>query len=270
MPATMKKFIVLISVSLFFISCSEDVSKDISTDLTQEADQFFRFSRALGESTYLGNISYPDYSRITSAELPGCPSIIKSPDSKIIVLDYTSPMECEQPNPIPRTGKIILDFTLFNTLTPTWSVTYENYLYDGIAIKGIRQFEGLSLNENQESFENLTIEFEKNLSFIINGDLSYSTSRLSFKPFALSIRGLIEGRNPAGRDFSLVITEAKEQLFQCYREGWVLPQTGKESWIVSRGGSKSIDYAVSYENSADCNPVVVSTLPDGRTLQLNP
>lgn len=266
----MKKYIVLLSISLFILSCSEDVSKDISTDLTQEADQFFRFSKAFGESTYLGNISYSDYSRITSAELPGCPTIIQSPDSRIIVLDYTSPMECEQLNSTPRTGKIILDFTLSNTLTSTWSVTYENYSFDKISIKGSRQFEGVSLNENQESFENLTIEFEKNLSFVINGDLSYSSSRLSLKPFALSTRGIIEGRNPAGRDFSLVITEAKEQLFQCYREGWVLPQTGNESWIVSRGGSKSLDYDVSFQSSEDCNPVVISTLPDGRTLQLNP
>jgi hypothetical protein len=68
----------------------------------------------------------------------------------------------------------------------------------------------------------------------------------------------------------LVITESKEQLFSCYRDGWELPQTGKESWIVSRGASSSLEYKVSFQASAQCNPVVISTLPDGRTLQLNP
>lgn len=252
------------------MACSEDVSKDISTDLTQEANQFFRFSEAFAESSYLGNISFSDYSRITSMELPGCPTIVQIPDSRIIQLDYSISKDCEQQNKTPRTGKIILDFTLSNTLSPKWSVTYEDYSFDGIKIEGSRRFEALSLNENQESFENLTIEFEKNLSFIIDGMLSYSTSRSSFKPFALSARGRIGGRNPAGRDFSLVITEAKEQLFQCYREGWTLPQTGTESWIVARGGSRSLEYTVSFQSTENCDPLVISTLPDGRTLQLNP
>lgn len=266
----MKKYILLISFSVLLMSCAEDVSKDISTDLIQEADQFFSFSQAFNESNYLGNISFSDYSRITSAELPGCPTISQIPESRIIELDYSSPAECDQENAIPRTGKIILDFTLSNIATPSWSLTYENYSFDGIKIEGIRQFEGLSLSENQESFENITVELEKNLSFVFQGTLSYSTARLSLKPFALSTRGKIEGRNPAGRDFSLSITEAKEQLFQCYREGWALPQSGKESWNVFRGGTKNLAYQVSFQGTEDCNPVVISTLPDGRTLQLNP
>ena len=257
-------------MSLLIISCSEDVSKDITTDLTQEADQFFRFSQAFSESSYLGNISFSDYSRITSMELPGCPTITQVPDSRIIELDYSTAVECEQQNTTPRTGKIILDFTFSNTVTPSWTLSYENYSIDGIKIDGFRQFEGLALTENRESFENLTVESEKNLSFVIEGTLSYSTARLSLKPFALSSRGQIEGRNPVGRDFSLTITESKEQLFQCYREGWTLPQSGKESWIVSRGGANNLAYQVSFQGTEDCNPVVISTLPDGRTLQLNP
>lgn len=266
----MKNYLILILVSLLFLSCAEDVNKDINTDLTQEAAQFFQFSEALGESAYLGNISFADYSRITPAELPGCPSIDFRPNSRIIELSYGTSSECDQQNISPRTGKIILDFTLSNTTTMTWSLTYENYSVKGIQLEGLRQFNGLSLNENQESFENLIVELNKNLSFSINGTFSYSTARSSLKPFALSTRGRIEGRNPAGRNFSLVITEAKEQLFQCYREGWSLPQSGKESWIVSRGNSSDLEYKVSFQGMEDCNSVVVSTMPDGRTLQLNP
>lgn len=266
----MKKYLFLVSTSIFLWSCSEDVDKTINTDLAQEADQFFRFSESFSESSYLGNISYVDYFRIMPEELPGCPTIVKSPDSRIIELDYDSPVECGQENKTPRTGKIILDFTLSNTVTPRWSLTYDNYTFEGVKIEGSRHFEGLPFNENRESFEMHIVEFEKNLSFVFDGMLSYSVSRSSLRPFALSTRGRIEGKNPAGRDFSIVITEAKEQLFQCYRQGWVLPQTGKESWIVSRGGSSGLDYEVTFQSSQECNPTVISTLPDGRTLQLNP
>jgi hypothetical protein len=49
----MNKLLILISASIFFWSCTEDVSKDITTDLLQESDQFFQFSRALSETAYL-------------------------------------------------------------------------------------------------------------------------------------------------------------------------------------------------------------------------
>jgi hypothetical protein len=266
----MKRYLLLISVLTFLGSCSEDVSRDIDTDLTQEADQFFQFSEALNESSYLGNISFGDYARILPEDLPGCPRINRNIDTRRIELDYTNPQECGQGNKTPRNGKIILDFTNSSSSNPTWKLTYDDYLLGKTRINGVRNFSNPSLGENRETFENLRIELEKNLRFFATGTLSYSIARLSFRPFGMSTRGRIEGKNPAGRDFSLVITEAKEQLFSCYREGWSLPQSGKETWIVSRGNSRSLDYLVRFENKGTCNPIVSSTLPDGRTLQLNP
>lgn len=266
----MKRHIILPSILLVFWSCVEDVSREINTDLTQEADQFFRFSEALSESSYLANISYLDYFRLSSEELPGCPTIIRSPYSLIIQLDYTNPQECEQPNNSPRTGKLILDFSLINTLDRSWTLTYDDYAFKNTIIDGVRFFKNPSFNENLETFENLRIELEKNLGFFASGTFSYSVARLSFRPFALSTRGRIEGTNPAGRDFSLVITEAKEQLFSCYRQGWELPQTGNENWIISRSPSRSLEYMVKFVNNDGCDPTVTSTLPDGRSLQLNP
>jgi hypothetical protein len=255
---------------LLYTSCEEVVSKDINTDLTREVGQFFQFSEALSESSYLGNISYPDYFRIASEELPGCPTIIRRTEKRIIELDYANPQECDQPNKTPRKGKIILDFALSNTPEMSWTLTYEGYSFGTTRIEGLRKYLNLSFRENTEKIENLSIELEKNLGFVVSGSFSYSTARLSFRPFALSTRGRIEGKNPAGRDFSLVITQAKEQLFSCYREGWELPQTGSETWIISRGTSTSLDYMVKFETKDGCDPTVISTLPDGRSLQLNP
>ena len=83
---------IFLLVLLMLFSCTEDVSREISTDLTQEANQLFQFSQALSESNYLGNISYQDYFRISSSELPGCPTIVRSLASRIIVLDYSNPI----------------------------------------------------------------------------------------------------------------------------------------------------------------------------------
>lgn len=266
----MKRHLILSSILLVFWSCVEDVSREINTDLTQEADQFFRFSEVLSESSYLANISYFEYFRINSEELPGCPTIIRSTDSRIIQLDYSNPQECEQENKTSRTGKIILDFTLISSQERSWTLTYEDYAIENTIINGVRFFKNPSFNENQETFENLKVELEKNLGFVASGTLSYSVARLSLRPFALSTRGRIQGTNPAGRDFSLVITEAKEQNFSCYQEGWELPQTGMETWIISRSPSSSLEYKVRFESGTACDPIVISTLPDGRSLQLNP
>lgn len=266
----MKNYIIKFSILLFIWSCSEDVSRDINTDLTQEADQFFGFSEALSESSYLGNISYGDYFRISAEELPGCPKITRNTETRIIELDYSNSQECEQVNKTPRSGKIIIDFNLSNSAEPRWTLTYEDYSFGGTSIEGIRFFKNNSFNENQETFEKLTVTLVDDLGFVTSGTFSYSVSRLSFRPFALSARGRIEGTNPAGRDFSLVITGAKEQVFSCYKQGWELPQSGNESWIVNRGPSSSLEYMVSFQNLEGCDPTVISTLPDGRTLQLNP
>lgn len=266
----MKNNLYLFLLFLFYSSCTEDVSRNINTDLTQEADQFFQFSEALSESSYLANISFTDYFRISSEELPGCPTITRNLEKRIIELDYSSPSECEQLNKTLRKGKILLDFSLAGSTNPKWTLTYEGYTFGITQLEGQREFSNLSLGENTESIENLKIILDRNLNFILSGSFSYSVARLSFRPFALSTRGRINGTNPAGRDFSLVITKAKEQLFSCYREGWELPQTGGETWIISRGNSRSLDYIVKFETNDGCDPTVVSTLPDGRSLQLNP
>lgn len=266
----MKKYLASIGISLFLWSCTEEVSKDINTDLTQESAQFFKVSEAINESNYLGNLTFSEYLTISSAELPGCPTILHDPSSRIIELVYDPASECPQENKTPRTGKITLDFTLSDTATPSWRLIYENYTFGGSQITGFREFQGLSSAENRENFENLTVELENELSFVADGTLTYSLIRSGGVPFALTTQGRVEGRNPAGRNFSIFVTGAKEQLFQCYRQGWELPQKGKESWVVSRSSSTSLDYEVSFQTAEGCDPVVISTLPDGRTLQMNP
>jgi hypothetical protein len=266
----MKRFYLFLLSILFASSCAEDESRTISTDLSLEANQHFQFSRAFSESNYLGNISYQDYFRVASSELPGCPTIERSLQSRIITLTYSSSTECTQENTNQRSGKIILDFTLSNSASPSWTMTYEDYSIDGIKISGLRQFKALASNETEASFENLEVILPKNLSFLVKGKLNHSISRVSLRPFALSTRGSLEGRNPSGRTFGLVITEPKEQIFACYRSGWHLTQSGKESLKISRGNNSEATYSYSYQTSTGCNPSVIALLPDGRNLKVNP
>jgi hypothetical protein len=83
----MKRYLTLLSFFPLLWSCTEEVSKDINTDLTVEATHFFNFSEAMLESTYLGNISYPEYARIISGNLPGCPEVtLLTPESSPLIM----------------------------------------------------------------------------------------------------------------------------------------------------------------------------------------
>ncbi|WP_026951336.1 hypothetical protein [Algoriphagus mannitolivorans] len=265
----MKKIFLYLLSFILLTSCSEDISQDIQTDMLQEADQFFTLSEIVNESSYLGNFSFGDYFRITSASLPGCPTLSLNSQTLEITLDYSKVETCDQQNTVARSGKIILDFSQANSNNPTWTMKYEGYTFQKTKIDGIRYFKRLSTSQNSESFENLKITTENNLGFTIKGTYTYFLSRFNFRPFGISYVGRHEGINPAGRSFVQSITEAKELFINCYSEGFTLPQKGKENWKVSRG-STDLNYTVNYTSTQECVIQVKAVLPDGRTIDLQP
>lgn len=265
----MKKVFLFLLSLLLLISCSEDISQEIQTDMLQEADQFFTLSEIVNESSYLGNFTFGDYFRFTSGSLPGCPTLSLNSQTLEITLDYNKVSTCDQKNPEQRTGKIILDFSQANSNTPTWTMKYEGYTFQKTKIEGTRYFKRLSNSQNSETFENLKITTENNLGFSIQGSYTYFLSRFNFRPFGISYVGKHEGTNPAGRRFVQSITEAKELFINCYSEGYTLPQKGKENWKVSRG-STDLNYSVTYTSTQACIIQVKAVLPDGRTLDLQP
>lgn len=236
--------------------------------MLQEAEQFFTLSEIVNESAYLGNFSFNDYFRLTSGSLPGCPTISLNSQTLEITLNYTKVDTCDQENSEPRTGKIILNFSLANTENPSWTMKYEGYSYQKTKIEGTRFFKRLSTSQNSETFENLRITTEKNLGFSVKGTYTYFIARFNFRPFGISYVGRHEGINPAGRNFIQSITEAKELFISCYSEGYTLPQKGKENWRVYRGAAE-LNYTVSFISNQDCQIQAKATLPDGRTLDLN-
>ena len=269
MDSATKNFFLSLLVIASFWGCSEDISHKIATDLTKEAEQFFLVSEVIGENSYLGNLTFSDYFRLDTTSLPGCPILTFDSDLRTITLDYDAVESCEQTTLKERSGKILIDFSLANSDLETWIVTYQDYHYQKTKIEGSRIYKRLSTSQNAESFENLKITTSADLHFELKGSFTYFISRFTFRPFAISYIGKMEGINPVGRDFTLTITEAKEQYINCYSEGWILPVVGKENWKVSRGDSE-IAYQVSYEEAEDCDTQVKAVLPDGRIYSLTP
>lgn len=264
----MKKLFLPIILVGILLGCSEDISDKISTDLTKEAEQFYLLTEALGENSYLGNLTFSDYFRMDSTTLPSCPQIDLDSNMRTITLDYDIDSLCTQTNQKTRRGKIILDFSLANTSEQSWTMTYVNYLYENTSLEGTRTYKRISNSQNSEAFENLRVSTSSNLNFTVNGSFTYFISLFTFRPYALSYVGKMTGTNPVGREFTLTITEPKELYITCYAEGYILPLTGKDNWKVSRGNS-DIGYLVTYEETEECQTVVKATLPDGRTYILH-
>ncbi|GMQ30514.1 hypothetical protein [Algoriphagus confluentis] len=253
-----------------FCSCNEEIGREISTDLSEEVRQFYTLSTALTEGSYLANFTYGDYFRLQSESLPGCPKIEIDQSLRLITLDYDSVDSCMQERNFSRKGKIRIDYSLSNTQISTWWMEYEDYHFDKSRIQGTRQFQSLSPNQNQESFENLRLITDTNLSFTAKGSHTYFISRFSSRPFAISFVGTIEGINPVGRRFKQTLSGAKEVFINCYSEGWILPFEGEETWTVERGATRELSYKIAFSSEEECNPLVNATLPDGRILILNP
>lgn len=266
----MKKLFIYFLILSLLSSCNEEISRDISTDLSKEADQFFDFSTAINEGSYLGNFSYPDYFRTQSQSLPGCPKIEIDQTLRLITLDYDAVDSCTQEKNFKRKGKIRLDFSQSNTQIATWWMEYMDYHFENSEITGKREFKALSTSQNQEKFENLKFKTDTDLSFVANGTNTYFVSRFSFRPFAISFVGTMEGINPAGRKFTQTLTKAKEVYINCFSEGWILPFEGEENWTVDRGIGRELAYKFDFSSEGQCDPVVTVLLPDGRNLVFNP
>jgi hypothetical protein len=265
----MKSGFRIFILAFHLASCSVDLDNEIQTDLIQEADQFFLLSEVVNETSYLGNISYPDYFRIQPSSLPGCPKIQIDTGLRKVVLDYTQPDSCDQAIKSIRNGKIILDFSRSNADPGTWSLEYNDYSFLKTKIQGKREYVRLSNSQNSETFQNLRIITENRLGFLISGSYTYFIARFNSRPFGISFVGSLQGINPAGRSFIQSITEPKEQFINCYSEGSGLPKVGQENWRVSRENGE-ISYQVTYQTTSDCKTKVKATLPDGRNYDIRP
>lgn len=267
----MKKAVSYILFSLIFLqACKEDEDRLISTDLPTEASQLFQVSEAWSEALFYSQLSFDQYSASDSIDLPGCPDILLEEKEKRVTLTFNPATSCEHSGKHVRTGKLILDFARANSVNPTWFLEYENYTFEAASIKGIRFFTKNTSGIVNETFETLTHSTSDQLTHRFSGNLNHTLTFDSGTAVKVNTKGLITGRNSAGRNFEFDFQQKRELLFSCFQENQLLPVTGEEIWKVSRNETSQVIHRLSYELKEKCEVEAYVILSDGRRLLLNP
>lgn len=267
----MKKGVLYIYFPLFFlIACKEDEDRVISTDLPTEASQLFIASNAWSEAIFFTQISFDQYSNPDSLDLPGCPEILADKTAKRVTLTFDPTTTCGQTGTSKRSGKLILNLAQSNSEDPVWFLEYENYTFEDASINGIRTFTKNPSGVINETFETLTHKTKNELTHQFGGNLIHTLSLVNGVVVGLNSKGMINGRNPAGRNFIFDFSEKRELLFSCFQDNQLFPVSGKENWQVSRSETAQVIYNLTYESKENCKVEAYVVLPDGRRLLLNP
>ncbi len=269
----MKKILFGLIVLLpLMMSCEEDESKVIQTDLALEAEQLFATSSALSESAVFALFGWNNYQNLDSLALPGCPIVTVNKSLKQVTLNFLSSTTCEPSNKYVRTGEIHLQYdSLSNSPDSNVIMKFDNYKSGPYYLEGSRFFSQFNPNNVLGSFNELIIHSEDNtLTTQGSGDMIYVLTYQNGNLSTIESSGEIEGINPVGRVLGINITTPKVQKLSCFRQNLVQPSAGQETWQVGRGNNSKVTYSVSYESTATCATGVFAILPDGRKLLLNP
>ena len=267
----MKKRALYIFFSLnFLVACKEDEGRVITTDLPSEASQLFAVSNAWSEAIIFSQITFEQYSNANSLDLPGCPEIFIDKIAERVTLTFDPETTCEQTGTSKRSGKLTLNLAQADSEDPVWFLEYENYTFEDASINGIRTFTKNPSGVINESFETLTHKTKNELTHQFGGNLIHSLSLVNGVVVGLNSKGMINGRNPAGRNFIFDFSEKRELLFSCFQNNQLFPIAGKEIWQVSRSETAQVVYNLTYESKGNCKVEAYVLFPDERRLLLNP
>lgn len=251
-----------------FVSCSEDVERQIQTDLIIESQQLLSASLVWGESTYFGMISLGTYQTLNSSQLPGCPLISLDSETPKVTLDFDQSAECSQAGPWKRTGKIQLEFTNSSLIQGEVVMTFIDYTFGGIQVKGTKVFTRKDLRNFAESSDQLILTDSQKLSHYLDIQTNHLVSFINLRPLGHISTGKIEGTNPAGRSFSIDLGQGRPYLSACLESNWVIPISGQETWTISRVENQFANYSIQYAADSACRALIQAAFPDGRTQSL--
>lgn len=263
--------ITFVLIFTFFTFCSDDVNKNIETDLTKEAAQFYQLSLISHEHLFFSLYSWEEYQSLEADSLPGCPTITLEEISKKVTLDFNTENECPQNEKYQRSGKITLDLGLSFSPNPEWYIKFEDYVFESDTVKGQKRFKTLPNGVIQESYNDLIVKTDKNLNYTYSGIVNHLTIRRGLRILESVLSdGSLEGINPAGRLFSMNNISPTISQALCFNSGEVPPNSGEESWTISRGLSKEVNHRLTFESDQNCETTASMVLPDGRMLILTP
>ncbi|MCH7400618.1 hypothetical protein ACFOUP_11655 [Belliella kenyensis] len=269
-----KLFIFLISI-FTTLSCSNDIDKEITTDLQVEANEIFEISLAIEESLRFALYSFEDYKTSGTTAIMGCPLIEWSDDDMSVKLTFVDIETGNCPTKkISRMGTIKLSFEGKSSDSELVTIEYDNYKVRKKTLEGKRTFyesSGIgSTRRVNESFEDLLIIDEDLNSSKISGNYQYQIQYLNDSISNINSNGILTGRNKTGRAIKMQQTAPRVYRKECLNEGLVIASSGIETWEMSRSTTHSVTHTLTFTQLENCESRASIRLNDGRVLNFTP
>jgi hypothetical protein len=264
------KNLLLISITLLFLgACTNDIDRNITTNLQVEAKEIFQTSLTLEESLRYVFYSFEDYRNAITDTLPGCPTVLIDEVDKKIELKFALSNGCPTQK-IERSGSIILEFNTINSGDQEILVSYANYKVEKLEIRGKRKFSRKASVANpklwQEDFEDLLIIDELENSTKISGSYNHTLGIINDKLISYASSGSVEGRNITGRLLKMTQSTPRQYQNACVEEGQVIASTGVEIWEIFRTPTRSLAHTLTITSDTTCVSKVNIQLSDGRLI----
>jgi len=277
----MTKPIFIIFIFVLATACSNDIDRNITTDLQVEGKEIFNVSLALEEPLYYAFLTLDQYriamndglsandSLLKNRIVPGCPMISLDETLRKVTLTFSDQLDCPS-RKLKRSGKITLKFISPNVLESNVLMEYDNYSIGKIKIEGNRTFNQLrgifSQNKRTENFEDLLISDEFGSSTKISGSFEHQLTVQNGNILEYKTSGNLEGRNLTGRKIKMTQTNPRIYKTDCVKQGIVLPGAGLENWEIFRTPTQSLRHNLQYQQVTACETKAIIVLSDGRTL----
>ena len=254
----------------FFVSCNDEPSvtpdaEDSETALFDSQEDYYGDDgddvalTVLGEDEGIGSKTSTD-SRLTCAVV----TRTGSKEAGSISVDFAD--GCTDPRGNVRRGRIVITYAgRWNIPGSSWTIRFEGYSINGIAIAGTRTVTNIS--ESTEGIQSFTVELEDGTMTWPDG--SIARRRLHHRREVhrdgnnilnrLIIYGTAEGNHRNGRVFYIEILEPLIYDRECASEGTIIPVEGKK--LIKHGEREiTVDYG-----DGTCDNVVTITNKNGRT-----
>ncbi|AFL82816.1 hypothetical protein Belba_0145 [Belliella baltica DSM 15883] len=265
----MKNQIFILLAAFFIYSCTNDIERNITTNLQAEANEIFQTSLALEESLSYVFLSFEDYQDAQTDTLPGCPTILIDEIDKKVELQFTVNSNCPSQK-LNRSGNLVLDFNTINLIDQEVLLSYDNYKIKAFEIIGNRRFtKSASISSSnlwQENFMDLLIVDEFQNSTKISGSYDHRLEIINDTLISFTSSGNLEGRNITGRP--LKMTQITPRLYQnvCIEEGQVIASSGVETWEIFRTPTRSLAHTLTFSSDSACVSKASLQLSDGRLI----
>ena len=250
-----------------FLSCVSDEERRLQTDQSFEGEEMFNISYSLDEHISYAFQPYEFYQdSLNYSVVPGCPEIALNEERKQVRLLFDNP-ECPT-NLTGKKGVIILTYldSLFQE-DLFIRIEYENYQVRGVKLDGKRFVEVDSLFPGifQDRLRDLIVEDAQQSTSKINAEF---THQIIFTDTLKQIvtSGAASGRNLAGRQFEMEISQDKLFLWDCIQIGFNVPTGGEESWTFERTNELDTRHRINYLQDPECNHIASIQLFDGREI----